>query len=94
MRIKGHSYSQCRIILKAKFEYEVSRKNLIRWSKRLKTNQWDLKDKSKRPKTIYYKITPAIEDKIISHESVNKILMRYKLTDPPKRRRKRKKYVC
>lgn len=112
LRINGHSYSQCKVILKAKFNYEVCRKTLIRWSKKLKTDEWDLKDKSKRPNTIYYRITPEIENKIIelrnktgygakklatyveiSHESVNKILVKNNLTDPPKRRKKRKKYI-
>lgn len=112
LRIKGHSYSQCRVILNAKFGYEVCRKTLIRQSKKHKETKWDFKDKSKRPKTIHYKITPDIEDKVIhlrnktgfgarklatyvevSHESVNKILMKYNLTDPPKRRKKRKKYI-
>ena len=112
LRNKGHSYSQCKVILKAKFEYDVSRKTLIRWSKRLATNEWDLKDKSRRPKKIYYKITPEIESKVIqlrnktgygakklstyvdiSHESVNRILIKKRLTDPPKRRRNRKKYI-
>lgn len=112
LRNKGHSYSQCKVILKAKFDYEVSRKTLIRWSKRLISDKWDLKDESKRPKTIHYKITSEIENKVIrlrnktgfgakklatyvdvSHQSVNKILMRNKLTEPPKRRRKRKKYI-
>jgi len=112
LRIKGHSYSQCRIILKAKFDYEICRRTLIRWSKRLETTEWDLRDISTIPKTIHNKITPEIEDKIvrlrkktgygtkklstyveISHQSVNKILMKYNLTEPPKRKRKRKKYI-
>ncbi|MBU4069352.1 MAG: DDE-type integrase/transposase/recombinase [Nanoarchaeota archaeon] len=112
LKNKGHSYSQCKIILKAKFDYEVSRKTLIRWSKKLKTTEWDLRDKSRKPKTIHYKITSEIENKIInlrnktgfgakklatyvdiSHQSVNKILIKYNLTDPPKRRKNRKKYI-
>ena len=112
LRIKGHSYSQCKIILKAKFDYGVCRKTLIRWSKRLRTGEWDLRDKSRRPKRIYYKVTPETEEKVIrlrnktgygakklatyvdiSHESVNKVLMKHRLTDPPKRRKKRKKYI-
>jgi transposase InsO family protein len=112
LRIKGHSYSQCVIILRAKFEYMVCRRTLVRWNRRLKSDEWDLMDKSRKPKTIHYKINSKIENKIIklrkktgygakklsryvdiSHESVNKILIRHKLTDPPKRKRKRKKYV-
>lgn len=112
LRIKGHSYSQCKYIIKSKFSYEVSRKTLIRWSKRLNTTEWDLKDKSRKPKTIHYKITPETENKIIrlrektgygakklstyvniSHESVNKILIKNNMTNPPKRKKQRKKYV-
>jgi transposase InsO family protein len=112
LKNKGHSYSQCKIILKAKFDYEVSRKTLIRWNKRLLTDKWDFRDTSKRPKTIHYKITPYIEEKIIrlrkktgygakklstyvdiSHQSVNKILMKNKLTEPSKKKRNRKKYI-
>ena len=37
-----------------------------RWNKRLETNEWDLKDESKRPKTIHYKINSDIEKRIIS----------------------------
>ena len=66
LRIKGHSYSQCRKILFAQFNYETTTRTLQRWSQRLNENEWDLKDKSKRPKTIHYKITPEIEEKVIS----------------------------
>jgi len=66
LRIQGNSYNQCRKIILAKYSYEVTIRTLKRWNKRLETNEWDLKDKSKRPKTIHYKINPDIERRIIS----------------------------
>jgi transposase InsO family protein len=66
LRVKRHSYSQCRRILKAKWGYEVTIRTLKRWSKRLKETKWDLRDESKRPKTVHTKITPEIEKKVIS----------------------------
>jgi len=66
LRIKNHSYNQCRIILKAKFDFEVTKRTLQRWTKKLNETEWDLKDKSKRPKKIHYKINEEIENKVIS----------------------------
>lgn len=66
LRIQGNSYSQCRKIILAKFSYEITIRTLKRWNKRLETNEWDLKDKSRRPKTIHYKINSDIERRIIS----------------------------
>lgn len=66
LRIKGHTNNQCRIILKAKYEYEVNIRTLRRWTNKLNRDNWDLRDKSKRPKTIYRKITPELENKIIA----------------------------
>jgi len=65
LRIKHHSYSQCRRILKAKYSYEITIRTLKRWNKKLNESNWDLKDASRRPKTIHRKITAKIEDKII-----------------------------
>jgi len=65
LKNKGHSYAQCKIILKAKFGYYTSTKTLKRWIKKLDAGNWDLRDKSKRPKTIHYKITHEIEQKVI-----------------------------
>jgi len=66
LRIKGHSINQCRKILLAKFEHEVSKRTLQRWNKKLREDDWDLTDKSKRPKTIHRKITSELEDKIVN----------------------------
>ena len=62
---KGNSLNQCRKILLAQFGYETSERTLQRWNKRLKSDEWNLMDKSKRPKTIHYKINSEIENKII-----------------------------
>jgi putative transposase len=65
LRIKGHSYNQCRKILLTKHNYEVHNRTLQRWDERLRKSEWDLKDKSKRPKKIHRKLTSEIENKII-----------------------------
>ena len=112
LRIKHHSYNQCRIILKAKFEYDITKRTLMRWNKRLNETEWNLKDKSRRPKRIHYRINSDEEHKIIfirnktgwgenkiadfvqvSSWSVNKILNKYKLTNPTRRKKKRNKYI-
>jgi len=66
LRIEGHSQNQCRKILFSKLGFEVSKRTLQRWTEKLNQAEWDLKDKSKRPKTIRYKITSEIENKVIS----------------------------
>jgi transposase len=65
LRVKGHSQNQCRKILFSKFNFEVSKRTLQRWTKLLNETKWDLKDKSKRPKTIHHKINYEIEKKVI-----------------------------
>jgi len=65
LRIKGHSYAQCRKILLAQFSYGITVRTLQRWSERLNKTEWNLRDTSRRPKTIHRKIIPEIENKII-----------------------------
>ena len=65
LRIKGHSYNQCRKILLSEFGFEASKRTLQRWTKKLNETGWDLKDDSKTPKTIHRKITSKIEEDII-----------------------------
>jgi hypothetical protein len=60
LRIKEHSQNQCRKILFAKFEFEVSKRTLQRWNKLHKEIDWNFKNKSRKPKTIHYKINPEI----------------------------------
>ena len=65
LKIKGNSYAVCIRILKAQFGFEVSERTLQRWSKRLNESEWDLVDKSTRPKNIRRKITSDIEAEVI-----------------------------
>ena len=65
LKIKGHTNNQCRKIIFAQFDYEVAVRTLRRWTNKLNKTEWDLRDNSKRPKTIHYKITSEIEEKII-----------------------------
>jgi len=65
LRIKGNSYAVCIRIIKAQFSYEVTKRTLQRWNKRLEGGQWDLKDKSTKPKRIHTKITSELESEII-----------------------------
>jgi transposase InsO family protein len=65
LKNKSHSYNQCRKILLAQFGYETTARTLQRWERRLRTDEWDLKDKSRRPNKIHYKVTHEIESKIL-----------------------------
>ncbi len=66
LKSKGHSYNQCRIILKAKYDYEIHNRTLQRWMHSLDNDdKWNLKDKSRKPNTIYQKISRETEEKII-----------------------------
>lgn len=66
LKTNGFSYSQCKKILKGRFNLEVSKRTLQRWIKRLDSGDWDLRDKSRKPKNIHVKITPEMEEKVIS----------------------------
>ncbi len=66
LRIKRHSYAQCRKMILAQFGYETSVRTLQRWSERLNKTEWDLKDKSTKPKDIHKKINLELENKIIN----------------------------
>ena len=65
LRIKRFTLKKCKNILLAQFGYEVSKRTLQRWNKRLNETEWNLKDNSKKPKTIHTKLTAEIEEKII-----------------------------
>lgn len=65
LRIKRHSQNQCKKIIFAQLGFEVSKRTLQRWTKKLNETEWDLKDKSKRPKIIHRKISKETEEKII-----------------------------
>lgn len=66
LRIQGHSYSQCKAILRAKFQLNLSIRTLKRWSARLDEGNWNLSDKSRRPHTIHYKVDNTLKTDIIS----------------------------
>ena len=67
LKLQGHSYSQCKIILKAKYNYQTTIRTLKRWMNRLDNlDNWDLKDESRKPNKIHYKLSEDIENKIIS----------------------------
>ena len=66
LRIKGHSYAQCRKVILAQFGYDVAARTLQRWSERLNKTEWDLKDKSTRPRIVCKKITSEIESEVIN----------------------------
>ncbi len=66
LKLKGHSYNQCRKILFVKHNFETTNRTLKRWMCRLDlSDNWDLKDFSRKPKTIHRKITKELEEKII-----------------------------
>jgi transposase-like protein len=66
LRIKGHTNNQCRKILLAQFGYEVNIRTLRRWTNKHNNQDWDFRDNSTTPKTIRYKITPEIENKVLA----------------------------
>lgn len=66
LRIKHHSHNQCKKILLAQHGFEVSKRTLQRWNKKHKETEWDLEDKSSKPKIIHHKLTPEIETKIVN----------------------------
>ena len=47
LRIKRFTLKKCKNILLAQFGYEVSKRTLQRWNKRLNETEWNLKDNSK-----------------------------------------------
>jgi transposase InsO family protein len=65
LKNKGFSYSKCKTIICSRFDYEVSIRTLKRWIKRLDEGNWDLRDISRRPHTLHYKITPEIKKEVI-----------------------------
>lgn len=65
LRIDGHSYAQSRKLLKTLSNYEVSIRTLKRWEKKINSSEWDLKDKSRRPFRINYKVTELQKQEII-----------------------------
>lgn len=66
LKIKGHSYFQCRRLPKSLFNYDVTTRTLQRSSRKIESEELDLSNNLRRPKTIYYKITEKDEKKIVA----------------------------
>jgi hypothetical protein len=66
LKNKGHSYSQCKSILKAKYGYGITIRTLKRWVKRLDCGIWDLCDLSRKPHCVQTKITHKIETEVMA----------------------------
>lgn len=66
LRIKGHSYNQSKKLLLVLFGFETTTRTLKRWEKKSKSEEWNLKDKSTKPKIIHYKITSELENQVIA----------------------------
>ncbi|PIN90412.1 hypothetical protein COU57_03430 [Candidatus Pacearchaeota archaeon CG10_big_fil_rev_8_21_14_0_10_32_14] len=66
LRLSRNSYSQCKKVLKEKYDYEVTIRTPKGWRKRMESDNWDLRDKSTKPKTIRYKFSNEERKEIIS----------------------------
>lgn len=51
--------------IERRYKVSVSKRTVQLWKRRFKAHGWNLKDRSRRPRTIHYKITPAIEGKVV-----------------------------
>lgn len=63
--MQGHSYSQCRRILRLTSGHDFSERTLKRWSRRLNHGGWDLTDFSRRPHHVTRKIGTYIIQKVV-----------------------------
>ena len=55
LRFKYKSYARIQKIIEEKYKYKISRKAIKLWWNRFNKGDWNLKDNSKKPKTIHYK---------------------------------------
>src|SRR3989338_1667963 len=65
LRVRHHSYNQCKKIIQAQLDYRVTLRTLYRWDKKLNEGNWDLSDESRSPKIIHRKISQVSEEKSI-----------------------------
>ena len=65
LKNKGFSYSQCRRILMAQFQYAVTTRTLKRWAKILDNGGWDFQDKSRKPHVIHRKVNSSVEEQVL-----------------------------
>lgn len=67
LRLKQISYSNCKKQLKEAYGYLVSVRTLKRWQKRFsEDDNWNLRDDSRKPKVINYKVTDEAREKILA----------------------------
>lgn len=66
LKNRGFSYAQCRRVLKAKYEADITIRTLKRWIKRLDNGRWDLLDTPRRPHVIHRKIDHEIEKEVLA----------------------------
>jgi transposase InsO family protein len=66
LKQKGFSYEKCKFLLLGQFEYRVSVRSLNRWVSRLDAGDWDLRDESRRPIRLFYKVNSEAVREIIS----------------------------
>lgn len=66
LKSKGFSYKECRNHLRETYGINKSIVTFKRWWKRFNKEDWDLKDKSQRPKTIHYKFEHKDKEEAIS----------------------------
>ena len=62
LKLNNKSYAEIQKILKEKYDYSVSKKQIKRWCTRFEEGNWNLKDNSTRPHRIYYKF---LQDDVI-----------------------------
>ena len=65
LKNKGHSYKQCESILNSLYGYKITTRTLKRWTKRLDSGDWDLRDKSRKPITINFKINNELKKEVL-----------------------------
>lgn len=65
LKNKGFSYETCKRLLQSTEEYSVSTRTLKRWINRFDEGIWDLKDRSRKPKKMHYKITSSVIEEVI-----------------------------
>lgn len=66
LKIKNHTHKECKILLKERFDKEISIRTLKYWWKRFnEDNNWDLNDTSQKPNNLPIKFTEK-ERKIVS----------------------------
>lgn len=64
-KLAGLSYSKCQKELKDFYQFEVSIQSLKRWFKRFRKCKWNLRDKSRKPKTIHNKFSKGDKEEAV-----------------------------